>query len=592
MTTLLAEAQRLRAALDEAEARLAGEVAQAAHDGARALAQQAADALDARLAPLRAHLDDLVAAVQGLPAAPEDREHRRGRPGHRPAAPARRPRRCPASRRRCGRRLAKPVRTLQTLTDLASDAAGLAQMLQGLAGGQVTARLSWRPAIDPWGLPPTAPGIFVPRDPRALRVDVEVKASAGAAPEVDVLAEITDFDLNLVGDGPAGLMRLMFRRIAFHAGSTGKPEVDVVFGGIAFLGPLSFVDRLRELVPFDGFSDPPYVDVAPSGVTAGFDLALPNVAVGVFSLENIALGADARVPFLGDAMTVGFRFCSKDAPFRLTVMAVGGGGWLGLRAAPKGLVLLELGLEAAASLSVDLGVASGSVSISVGVYLRLEADTGLLTAYFRIRGEVDVLGLVSASITLELSLTYQFDTGKLVGRASLVVEVEVLFFSASVEIVRPADAGRLQGRPDDGAGHAPRRRRRERGLGGVLRRLRPGPGLSRRTPMPTTVLATALPRSLADDAEAHLTVFLTHKLVGGDVLSAFPAAVGWPTTLAGCTFALTTSLDPGGSVGAARRGRRRTRPPGPRSSRRARPSPASPPRSCRTRRGGPCPRAG
>jgi hypothetical protein len=154
----------------------------------------------------------------------------------------------------------------------------------------------------------------------------------------------------------------------------------------------------------------------------------------VFSLENIALGADARVPFLGDALTVGFHFCSKDAPFRLTVMCVGGGGWLVLRASPQGLVLLELGLEAAASLSVDLGVASGSVSIAVGVYLRLEADQGLLTAYFRIRGEVDVLGLVSASITLELSLTYQFETGKLIGRASLVVEVEVLFFSASVEI--------------------------------------------------------------------------------------------------------------------------------------------------------------
>jgi hypothetical protein len=96
--------------------------------------------------------------------------------------------------------------------------------------------------------------------------------------------------------------------------------------------------------------------------------------------------------------------------------------------------MLELGLEACACVSVDLGVASGSVSIAVGVYLRLEADKGLLTAYFPIRGEVDVLGLLSASITLELSLTYHFVTGKLIGRASLVVEVEVLFFSASVEI--------------------------------------------------------------------------------------------------------------------------------------------------------------
>ncbi|MFC3687211.1 hypothetical protein ACFOLH_02515 [Aquipuribacter hungaricus] len=66
--------------------------------------------------------------------------------------------------------------------------------------------------------------------------------------------------------------------------------------------------------------------------------------------------------------------------------------------------------------------------------------------------------------------------------------------------------------------------------------------------MPTTVLATALPRSLDDEAAAHLTVFLTHKLVDGTVLSDFPAAVDWPTTLAGCTFSLTTSLDPAGSI--------------------------------------------
>jgi len=431
VTKLLVEAQRLEAALGDAEARLTQEVANAAHGGAQAVAQHAKDQLDALVGTLTTHLDAIVTAVQGLPGNPDAVSDAAvalagdlqplldaiGVPG------------VPAAVRAA---LEKPVQTLKTLTDLAKDAAGLAQMLEGIAGGQITARMSWRPLIKPWGLP-GVPNIFKPK-PDSLHLDVEVRASASGPPAVDIVAEIVDFDLNLIGDGDAGLMKLMFRRIGFHAGSAGKPEVDVVFGGIGFLGPLSFVDRLRELIPFDGFSDPPYVDVAPDGVTAGFDLTLPNVGIGVFSLENIALGADARVPFLGDAMTVGFHFCSKDAPFRLTVMCIGGGGWLGLRASPKGLVLLELGLEACASLSVDLGVASGSVSISVGVYLRLEADKGLFTAYFRIRGEVDVLGLISASITLELSLTYHFETGKLIGRASLVVEVEVLFFSASVEI--------------------------------------------------------------------------------------------------------------------------------------------------------------
>ncbi|MFC9919600.1 hypothetical protein [Agromyces binzhouensis] len=457
ITKLLAEAQRLRQGLLDARARLVDEVANGAHDGAKAVAQHALDEFDARTGTIGGRLDVLVTAVKGLPATEADLRARATEllgelPAARDAvaAPG-----VPAAVRSA---IAKPVAALTKLAALATTAAEFKRMLDGVAGAQVSARLDWRPRIRSWGLP-GIPGIFVPDDPENLRIDVEVRASASASPAVDVLAELVDFDLNLVGDAATALMELRFRRVAFHAGSTGKPEVDVVFGGIGFLGPLSFVDRLREIIPFDGFSDPPYTDVSPEGVVAGFDLALPNVAVGAFSLENIALGADARVPFLGDAMTVGFHFCSKESPFRLTVMCIGGGGWLELRASPKGLVVLELGLEACAALSVDLGVASGSVSIAVGVYLRLEADRGVLTAYFRIRGEVDVLGLISASITLELALAYDFDTGKLIGRASLTIEVEVLFFSASVEITverrlagSKGDPTMSQVMPPDGTG--------------------------------------------------------------------------------------------------------------------------------------------
>ncbi len=430
---VVGEAARLKAALAEAQTRLTAEVERAAHRGAQDLAAQAKAALDAQTGGLAAALDALVGAVSASPpdaATVSARASALGTDLGMLLDVVRRPG-LPAAVRSA---LTKPAAALRDLASLATSVEEAAALLAGGAGTLPTARLHWRPALRAWGLP-GAPDIFDPAEPRRLLVDVEIRPSAGGGPPaVDVLAEIADFDLNLIGNTDTGLMKLMFRRIGFHTGSEGKPEVDVVFGGIQFLGPLSFVDRLRELIPFDGFSDPPYVDVTPAGARAGFDLTLPNVSVGVFSLENVSLGADARVPFLGDALTVGFAFCSKDQPFRLTVMFVGGGGWLELRAAPKGLVLLELGLEACACLSVDLGVASGSVSVAVGVYLRLEADRGLLVAYFRIRGEVDVLGLISASITLELSLAYQFETGKLLGRASLVVEVEVLFFSASVEI--------------------------------------------------------------------------------------------------------------------------------------------------------------
>ena len=58
-------------ALDDAQARLAKEVAEAAHDGAKAVAQHAKDELDARAADLEPHLDALDRrAYPGLPGTP------------------------------------------------------------------------------------------------------------------------------------------------------------------------------------------------------------------------------------------------------------------------------------------------------------------------------------------------------------------------------------------------------------------------------------------------------------------------------------------------------------------------------------------
>jgi hypothetical protein len=148
----------------------------------------------------------------------------------------------------------------------------------------------------------------------------------------------------------------------------------------------------------------------------------------------MALAADIQVPFLGEMVTVGFGFCTRERPFVLAVSFIGGGGFFGITLSPKGLVVLELSLEAGAVLAVDFGVASGSISAMLGIYMRLEGDGGSLAGYFRLRGEVDVLGLISASIELYLEMTYDFDTGKMFGRAKLTIKVEVLFFSASVTI--------------------------------------------------------------------------------------------------------------------------------------------------------------
>ena len=330
-------------------------------------------------------------------------------------------------------RLAALARVLRAVVDAADLIEDVYRFLNGLDPSSLQAefRFEWRPRIRSW--PSAANPVLAIADPdNALVLAVDGRASGKGEMRVDVLAELRDFALVLLPGAP--LVRFAFDHLSFHAGTSGKPEVDVVLQDIEFLGILGFVETLKELIPFDGFSDPPAVTVGPEGLTAGFSLALPNVAVGVFALSNISLGADVQVPFLGKAVTVGFNFCTRERPFTLQVTFIGGGGWFLMRLSPDGLDVLELGLEAGATLSIDLGVASGSVSAMVGVYIRLEGDAGSLAGYFRIRGEVDVLGLISASLELYLELLYQFDTGKMWGRASLTIEIEVLVFSGSVTV--------------------------------------------------------------------------------------------------------------------------------------------------------------
>ena len=326
-------------------------------------------------------------------------------------------------------RLTALTKALRTAAEGTGTVQSVIDFVQGLATAVSEARFSfkWQPKLKSL-IVAGKPLLELPE--RGLTLAVE--GQAGANPKADILAELRGFGLILPPGEP--MMKLPFDHLMFKAGSSGKVEVDASVGNIEFVGILSFVERVKRLIPLDGFSDPPYVDVSPSGVVAGFTLELPNLAIGVFSLSNMSLSADVRVPFLGDIVSVGFGFCSRERPFNLAVLCLGGGGWFGVRLSPRGLEVLELGLEAGAYLSINLGVASGSVSMALGIYLRMEADKGVLTAYFRLRGEVDVLGLISASIELYLSLSYDFKSGKMVGTATITVKVKVLCFSGSVSI--------------------------------------------------------------------------------------------------------------------------------------------------------------
>lgn len=337
---------------------------------------------------------------------------------------------------------------LEDAAAVTAAAQALIQFAKGLKlPDVVTARLDWSTELDPW---PTdgAGAIFRPLDPKnhqpakgriTLAVEIQAPTKPGKDPSVLVSCSLTPFDLRLIGQ--ATFLILHFEKIEFSILPGKKPDVHVEFkpsGGIDFDGPLEFVNTLKDIIPFNGFADPPYLDVTAEGIKAGFDLGIPDLAVGVFALSNISLGAHFKVPFIDESIETAFNFSTRENPFRLQVSLFAGGGFFGITITPKEVRILEAAFEFGAAISVDLGVASGSVSIMAGIYFRLETKGGQteaqLTGYFRMRGEVDVLGLISACIELYLELTYETATGKAVGRATITIEVEIAFFSFSVSV--------------------------------------------------------------------------------------------------------------------------------------------------------------
>ncbi len=310
-------------------------------------------------------------------------------------------------------------------------AANLADVMNMLTGDELTVRFDWNPAISSF---PVSDPIFRANDKKGFSVAVEakIKKHGNTAPGISVVCGLKHFDLVLIA--PASFLELSFEKIEFRVDSTSKMDVDVLFNGIKFVGPLSFVETLRDLIPLDGFSDPPYLDISPKGIDAGFSLSLPSINIGVLSLSNLSLGAGFTVPFIGQPLSVRFNFCTREQPFHLTVYMFGGGGFFGVTIDPSGVQILEASFEFGAAISIDLGVASGGVSVMAGLYYRMEKDVASLTGYFRLAGHVDVLGIITASLELYLELRFEFESGKCVGKASLTIEISVFIFSGSVTV--------------------------------------------------------------------------------------------------------------------------------------------------------------
>ena len=282
--------------------------------------------------------------------------------------------------------------------------------------------------------------IFLPEDDATLVIEAEVQKRLDSPdpPLFRTSGKLTHFGVLILPD--VQLAQLNFNSVSFTAEPGKKLDTDVDLKGIEFLGILKFVDKLREIMPMDGFSDPPSLErrqrrrprrILPrhshrrrrrhdDAEHQSFRRLLPAVHQRADELPLRLLRAAAAVHAHG--------------------VALGGGGFVAINLGLKGVKSLEAALEFGASIALNLGVAAGAATIMAGFYFQMATGNGFqLTGYFRACGELSVprdhlrLGRVLPRPDLRVQGLADHG-GKLWGQASLTVKIKILFFSKSVGI--------------------------------------------------------------------------------------------------------------------------------------------------------------
>lgn len=214
-------------------------------------------------------------------------------------------------------------------------------------------------------------------------------------------------------------------------------------------GILTFVSDLLE--KFGGKDSGLSFGLLPEGgIQCTLKLPLPPVQFGAFGISNLNLGALLALrlndphPAMGGGFTIelGFNLGRKLAPFALTVFLLGGGGYfeVSARYAPGNGRLrcsVSLGVTVSASLAISLGPIHGGVYIYFGITAEFEAGGGARLAIgvmLLMRGEVSLLGIVEACISILLEAQYDTTSGQIIGRGQLSISIKICWcFTLEIE---------------------------------------------------------------------------------------------------------------------------------------------------------------
>ncbi|HEY3836966.1 MAG TPA: methyl-accepting chemotaxis protein, partial [Bryobacteraceae bacterium] len=223
--------------------------------------------------------------------------------------------------------------------------------------------------------------------------------------------------------------------------NTGKLRFIVNPKNVRLPGVMQFVTEY--LANFAGSGSGLSIKVKGTALDALLNLPIPDMQGLTSGFSNLSLACNFGIGLDGTDffLKVGFGLSAPDKPFNVAIFILGGAGYIlasasyfpGRSAPPQCSV--DFGIMASASLAIALGPISGGVYAFLGI--RANFTTGgpglNLSAVLILRGQVNLAGIVSASICLELSVSDE--NGRLTGRGRFSISITICWcFTLSIDM--------------------------------------------------------------------------------------------------------------------------------------------------------------
>lgn len=284
----------------------------------------------------------------------------------------------------------------------------------------------FKPSVKPG--PPTRLELFLSKSLKNLQ-------------EFYSFIELNNFNVGVVIGG-TDVLTVTVDRFKITSSSNQPKKTDISITDVKLGGPLEFIADLAKkfMAPGNGMRIKP----GPKNLLVDYTIVLPNIMAPAFNFRNLQIVIGVNIPYDPSSLkAISFIFGvnKPEDKFLVSAGTYGGRGHFMLRATPKGIEQIDIGIELGAYGIIDLGIGQGEVFLFFGFWFVCGKDDDgenliKAVAYVICCGSATVLGFITIGVSVLISLTYikKGQAALFYGEAIVTYSVKIAFFKKEFTI--------------------------------------------------------------------------------------------------------------------------------------------------------------